>query len=141
MAMAAALLVVVAVAGTLALTRGGDDRVGVTTGPGPIGPQTTLTRPPLTTAEGWRPMAKSPLSARSEPVSAWTGREWLIWRGMGSTTDTCGSRSGVLVCGDPTRTDGAAYDPVADRWRPMAESPLPKEPGSAMTYASAWTGR
>ena len=55
-------------------------------------------------------------------ASAWTGQKLLVW---GSA-----DRSNL-----DTR-DGAAYDPVADGWRPIAAAPL------ALNQAtSAWTGR
>src|SRR5687767_14720110 len=31
----------------------------------------------------WRPLPRSPLSARRSAASAWTGRELLIWGGVG----------------------------------------------------------
>ncbi len=49
---------------------------------------------------------------------AWTGREMVVWSGSGFT-------------------DGAAYDPAADRWRTIAPSPL----AGRYYPATVWTGR
>lgn len=134
--MAAIGLVVVVAAGAVVLASGSNrGSEQVSSGPGRIGPPMTLTRLPLTEPEGWTSLATSPLSGRSQAQTTWTGDELLVWCGQGAGTD--------FGTGEPNRTDGAAYDPVADRWRPIAESPLPVD-GSAFaseSYATAWTGR
>ena len=60
-------------------------------------------------------------------ATAWTGRELLVWGGMGRDR---------LV-----HADGAAFDPAAGRWRPLPPAPqaqlLLKTPGAA----AVWTGR
>ena len=55
------------------------------------------------------------------PLAAWTGSEWIVW-GTDSRLD-----------GRPL--DGAAYDPVADSWRPIADGPIEVTDATAM-----WTG-
>jgi hypothetical protein len=52
-------------------------------------------------------------------VEVWTGRELVVWGG------------------DPDGDSGAAYDPVADRWRRVAASTIPARCGGT----AAWTGR
>lgn len=130
----AALLVVAVVAACVGLlvSEGGDDGESAT--PGPIGVGPTYVRSSLTEPEGWAPMAESPLAGRGQAQTAWTGTEVLIWGGDGAFSDAGG--------GEPGRSDGAAYDPEADTWRMMAESPLP-DPENALgasDHASAWTG-
>ena len=70
-------------------------------------------------ANRWRSLAKSPLSARLRPASAWTGKELVVWGGQAGTTYFA---------------DGAAYDPASDRWRPMAWN-------SRFAPASVWTSQ
>jgi hypothetical protein len=136
-----AVLLATVVVGAVAAHQGtGDDGRGIAAGGRPVGPPTTLARPPLSQPEGWEAMARSPLTGRAQGVTAWTGEELLVWSGTGATSDVCGISEDALVCGDPMRSDGAAYDPAHDRWRPMARSPLRPEPGSYAVHASAWTG-
>lgn len=125
-------VVIAVVVGAIVATSGDDERRPSTAA---IGPPPTYERPPLTQPEGWRPMAKAPLAGRANPVTAWTGSELLVWRGEGAFNDGGG--------GEPGRTDGAAYDPKANTWRPMADSPLPAPENvvGVYQYASAWTGR
>lgn len=72
----------------------------------------------------WEPIAPSPLQARSDPATAWTGRELLIWGGSQ----------------DPDHRsffgDGAAYDPTTNTWRGLPDAPI-----SARAPLSVWTGR
>lgn len=105
-----------------------------TVGTGVDGTSTVPVRAVLTEPEGWTAMGDSPLEGRANAATAWTGSELLVWRGNGAFNDGGG--------GEPARTDGAAYDPATDEWRPMAESPLPPAGNvlSASSYASAWTG-
>lgn len=68
----------------------------------------------------WRPLSPSPLSPRSGAVSAWSGREMLMWGGMA----------------DGPQVDGAAYDPATDRWRPFGTIAPAGGGGQAV-----WSGR
>jgi hypothetical protein len=89
----------------------------------------------------WRQMAPSPLSARTQPVSAWTGTELIVWSGVPETSDMCGDEGGGPLCGAPAVFDGAAYDPATDTWRTIADGPDPA--GGAPTQLipkGAWTG-
>ena len=81
----------------------------------------------------WRPgeahwrrvaVARAP-SPRADASAVWTGRELVIWGGGAEQTT-----KGML-------DDGAAYDPEADRWRPIAKA------GAAtarMAAAAVWSG-
>ena len=75
----------------------------------------------------WRRIANSPLSPRSEAVSAWTGREVLIWGGQ--------KQSSLSGFGDEF-SDGALYDPAKNTWKPMADWPLAQRYGAR----AVWTG-
>lgn len=72
----------------------------------------------------WSTLPPAPITARSDPASAWTGRQLLIWGGNYGPQ------------GDQLAGDGAAYDPTTQRW-----AKLPAAPISARTQmASVWTG-
>ena len=110
---AAAVLLVVAVTGVALSRRGGPSVVadgGLATLPGGA---TDL-------------LAESGLAGRRAAASVWTGREVLVWGGMAST----GSGSRLLA-------DGAALDPVANRWRPLPPAPIAPRSDAAVV----WTGR
>ena len=74
----------------------------------------------------WRVIAPSPLAPRRVP-GVWSGTEMLV---------TAGSSGGdpVTFNGMFAWEDGAAYDPVADRWRPLRDGPA--HPG----FVPVWTG-
>ena len=58
--------------------------------------------------------------------AAWSGREVLLWGGDGG-----GGQSGQAPVGR-----GAAYDPIANRWRALPLSPL----RAKISPAAVWTG-
>lgn len=78
-------------------------------------------------ADRWRALAPAPLTPRTAPGTVWTGREMVIWGGIGLPGDTDAGPLDQII---QRRTllnpldDGAAYDPVADRWRPLEPVPL-----------------
>jgi hypothetical protein len=81
--------------------------------------------------KSWKPMAQSGApSPRLDPTAVvWTGTRLIVWGGR-APTSTPGS---LRVLGD-----GAQYDPVADRWKPLPAAGAP----AARTQATAvWTGR
>lgn len=83
---------------------------------------------------GWAPIAESPLGARGGTLSAWTGDEWLILGG--STQPPCpGNADCVGPTDDQLLTDGAAYDPQTDTWRPLADAPQ-----SLLGATASWAG-
>lgn len=75
----------------------------------------------------WTRMAKSPLSPRIGADAVWTGKEMIIWGGMG------GSFAKPTFLGD-----GARYNPATDRWSmlPAAHAPSPR-----YGEAGGWTGK
>lgn len=64
-------------------------------------------------------------SARAGHAAVWTGREFVIWGG---------SRS---ILGGLPLGDGARYDPVEKRWRPLTKKGAPPPRHG---HASVWTG-
>lgn len=87
-----------------------------------------------TSASGsWAPMAQSPLSARYGSVGAWTGSELVVVGG--STSQPCPVGAVCDMAVPDGLRDGAAYDPARDRWRRIADSPLP-----VFDAPTAWSG-
>lgn len=74
--------------------------------------------------DNWRKLAPSPLAPSQSPVSAWTGRELIVFV---SGLDPDGERI-------PGAARAAAYNPTKDTWRPIA--PAPTRPAAAV-----WDGR
>jgi hypothetical protein len=74
----------------------------------------------------WRRIATAPLSTRENPTIVWTGREMIAWGGLTNEQQA-----------KPDRFEGAAYNPDANTWRPVAASGLPP----MELAAAAWTGR
>jgi hypothetical protein len=81
--------------------------------------------------KAWKKMsAAGAPSPRLEPNAVvWTGSRLLVWGGRNATT----APGSVYL-----RGDGAAYDPAADRWRPMSSLNAPSPRTDATV---AWTGR
>jgi len=73
----------------------------------------------------WSALPQAPIAPRADAAVVWTGRELLVW----------GGASGYQ--GENLRSDGAAYNPAADRWRLLAPAPLSGRQGQA----AVWTGR
>ncbi len=83
--------------------------------------------------DAWRtiPSQGAP-SPRIEVMSAWTGRELLVW---GGTADSNQIRQDLAD--RAYLKSGGAYDPVSDSWRPMATEGAPSQNRPTV---SAWTG-
>jgi N-acetylneuraminic acid mutarotase len=78
-------------------------------------------------SRSWRTLSpKGQPSARAYTASIWTGHQLLIWGGYGLNTD----RKAIDFA------DGASYDPVADAWKPLPDSPL----SSRARATEIWTG-
>lgn len=75
------------------------------------------------TGGSWAAIDDGPLGERKDPAMVWTGREVLIWGGVGP--------------GGAGLRDGAAYNPRQDRWRRIPPAPV-RGRADAVT---AWTGR
>jgi hypothetical protein len=66
---------------------------------------------------------------RRDFAMCWTGKEAIVWGGHAGT-DASATEYRVA-------SDGAAYDPRARRWRPLAPHPTP---GVMYAGLCAWTG-
>jgi len=74
----------------------------------------------------WTELAPAPLSPRTDALTAWTGSEALF---LGGVTD--GVCPPNAACGSPEKAvDGAAFDPVTQAWRMVAEAPHPVAGGT-----------
>jgi hypothetical protein len=72
----------------------------------------------------WVPVADGPLSPRFDATAVWSGREVLVFGGYSHA----GCASPDMACVPtpaPSMRDGAAYDPAANSWRPIAAAPTP----------------
>jgi hypothetical protein len=107
---------------------GGTSGSGGTTGTGATGGMADASaadRPAANelTVDRWTPMSSlnSP-SERRGTAAVWTGKELIVWGGLG---------------GVPLAT-GARYDPAADRWTVMATL---KSPTARFDHSAVWTGQ
>jgi hypothetical protein len=84
--------------------------------PGPAAPASAAPA-----RDAWTKVPGVPLSPRTDPVVAWTGREVLVVGG--NTGWVCPPNAD---CAGPTdlATDGAALDPATGEWRPVADAPV-----------------
>lgn len=73
----------------------------------------------------WTPLAASPLVARRDHTAVWTGSAMIVFGGSGRA-EGCADRCPLA--------DGAAYDPGADRWTPIAASPLAGRSGHTAVW-------
>jgi hypothetical protein len=62
-----------------------------------------------------------PLAPRWRPVAAWTGDEVLV---VGGGVTTPCPPNALCTDADVMARDGAAYDPVTDTWRRIADAPV-----------------
>jgi len=101
------------------------ESVASSTGPVATVPSaTTTTIEPTTTIPGEATSIDvGPLTARSGHSVIWTGEEVIVW----------GGESGDV---GPALADGAAFDPTANTWRHIAESPL----SPRAFHVAAWSG-
>jgi hypothetical protein len=72
----------------------------------------------------WRRLPSAPLAGRFGHAAVWTGTELLVW---GGSRPARAGRSEVAL------TDGAAYRPATQTWRPIAKAPLSGD-------TAVWTG-
>ena len=71
----------------------------------------------------WRGMRRAPLAWRSDYSAVWTGREVIVWGGVGVWT--------------PLTPDGARYRPTANVWRSLRRAPIRARFG----HSAVWTGK
>jgi hypothetical protein len=76
--------------------------------------------------------SQSPQNAVGSAV--WTGKEWILWGGR-SCYD--GYDGGQVYANDTYTNDGAAYDPVANKWTPIS---VVGAPLARYGHVAAWTG-
>jgi hypothetical protein len=80
--------------------------------------------------DAWRTMATDGApSGRTWDVAVWTGTAMVVWGGSSYTPTNPPSYT--------SDDDGASYDPVRDRWRPISSAGAP--PGRSGATA-VWTG-
>lgn len=72
-------------------------------------------------AASWQRLPDAPLSPRAQALGVWTGDEVLVVGGM---TAPCPPMASCAPPRTPPLRDGAAYDPVARTWRPIANAPV-----------------
>jgi hypothetical protein len=98
------------------------------------------------TTRRWRSIATSPVESRTSAVSAWTGSALVVW---GGETRCCQKPfrcpAGAACTGTTWDThilnDGAAYDPVRDRWTQLPDAPSEGRFFPSPEAANAvWTG-
>jgi hypothetical protein len=75
------------------------------------------------TTNAWTTMSPCPLPARQWYASAWTGKYLIFWGGQ--------AHEGTW----PRYANGALYDPRADRWMKLPESPLEARCGHSMVVS------
>jgi hypothetical protein len=77
----------------------------------------------------WERLPDHPLSPRQGSLTVWTGKEILVIGG--ETGEPCPPN---VTCDKPAESaaDGAAFDPVAQRWRRISDAPM-----EVPTYTSA----
>ncbi|HZI36786.1 MAG TPA: hypothetical protein VFF24_00665 [Acidimicrobiia bacterium] len=73
----------------------------------------------------WRRIAEAPVPPTGGMAAAWTGRQLVVWGGQAGDG------------GHQAAGDGAAYDPVMDRWEELPASPIAGRYGAS----AVWTGR
>jgi hypothetical protein len=83
------------------------------------------------TTRMWKTIAASPLAPREDSVTVWTGKEMLVFGGVGPND----------APGGAGYSDGAAYDPWTNSWRKLA--PTPPSLGQLTDTGSyaVWTGK
>lgn len=89
------------------------------------GADTGLIYDPAT--ETWSRMAASPWGSRTGHTTVWTGAEMIVFEG---------APVGQAAAISAQSIDGAAYDPVSDTWRTIADAPVNPRTG----HTALWTG-
>ena len=112
----AAALAVAAVAATVIAVPALQDKTEPTDAvvAGPIEPDDAV--------DEWRRLSDASIEGRAFAVGVWTGEEIIVW-------------GGTSLDGRMPYADGAAYDPGADTWRRIADSPA-----DGRYTVAAWSG-
>lgn len=85
------------------------------------GPTPVTASAPAPSAGSWTALPDPPISGRTAASAAWTGSEIVV---AGGWEFLCPPGADCAGPTEPPFTDGAAFDPATDRWRPIAESPI-----------------
>jgi hypothetical protein len=85
-------------------------------------------------SDTWRPIPAAPIRGRQGHVAVWTGAEMMVWGGSPLPP----GRGAPPESAQGPLTDGAAYDPVAGTWRPIAPAPVAAE--AAGPARALWVG-
>ena len=80
------------------------------------------------TTDSWRYMGAAPNrpSSRDNATTVWTGREMIVWGGLGNGFDLTGFDT------------GGRFDPATDTWRSTTQSGAP---AGRFGHTAVWTGR
>ena len=82
-------------------------------------------------SDRWRPLSgNSAPAARWAHTAVWTGKQMIVWGGLGCGRDTANEPA---LCGT-----GGAYDPAADKWSALSTDGAPS-PRSG--HSAVWTGQ
>lgn len=82
--------------------------------------------PPTRTIDVDVHQTKAPFGTRPNASGVWTGSELIVWGGYQLAATSVGM----------VPATGAAYDPLADRWRMIADGPL----APRAKHLAVWTG-
>ncbi|HEX8510998.1 MAG TPA: hypothetical protein VF635_16050 [Propionibacteriaceae bacterium] len=87
------------------------------------GPNDTAVPPQSAPRGEWTQLPDGPLSARHEVTGAWVGGRFVLVGGWGSRP--CPAGAGCMAPAEPALRDGASFDPETNRWRSVADAPVP----------------
>lgn len=85
-------------------------------------PESTDGEPVEPAGGEWEQVAESPLSPREGPLTVAVGDRILV---IGGSDGPPCPPNASCVAGPEPLSDGAAYDPAADAWEPIADAPVP----------------
>jgi Kelch motif protein len=77
-------------------------------------------------SDSWRPIPPAPVVGRAGAAAVWTGVEVLVWGSANEKFDGVGNGP----------TDGAAYNPLTNRWRRLSTAPLEPRLGWRAVWAN-----
>jgi hypothetical protein len=98
----------------------------------PVPQAATVGMPYHSDTDAWSPIStKGQPSPRSEHAAVWTGTEMIIWGG--SPFPNAGDNGIVL-------SDGGAYNPATDTWRPIHSAPNTGLQLPAVVWTGTWCG-
>lgn len=85
-------------------------------------------------ADSWTKLPQRPFD-RSDSLECGPG--WVAWTWTGTEFFTWGGTEGIGIDDCHMTSKGAAYDPVSEKWRVIAPSPI----GGRERASAVWTGR